>query len=243
MRSDGLAAEAVYRARHPWIASYAARTQNSNRGWLRTWEEAVVGIGIPVAAVFAAGSLQMPAVLMLPSVIVSVVLVVLMRILAGRAVTGRILIPGKAIASLATSGNDDLIDAAIDPVIRFDSDPAGAAALVDELRDAWAAAEASTANEKASIIAALRATAANFPTTDEAVRQVRGELAVMRRSLEALDTAQRALDATTSTAAMADPPAPPASLGLLRAAAESIAEDARLVSEVADETRRQLDQA
>lgn len=41
--------------------------------------------------------------------------------------------------------------------------------------------------------------------------------------------------ASTSTADLADPPEPPKSLGLLRAASEAITEDARVVLEVAEE--------
>lgn len=182
--------------------------------------------------------LNLPAAsLMIPAIAASFGVVYAMRALAGRASTARILASGKAVTKLVVSGNDYLITAAIDPVVRLDSDPKGAAQLVNELRDAWKTAEASSANEKVAVIAALRETAANFPTTDGGVDQVRRDLAGIRRSLATLDAAQRELDATTSTADLADPPEPPPSLGLLRASSESISEDVEVVREVTNEQR------
>lgn len=238
VRNDTGLVEAVYRAPNPRIASYAARSQYHGGIGLRTWEEYTVGLGLPFAALMLAVVLNLPAAsLMIPAIAASFGIVFAMRALAGRASTARILASGKAVTKLVVSGNDDLISAAIDPVIGLDSDPKGAAQLVNELRDVWKAAEASSANEKIGVIAALRETAANFPTTDARVDQVRRELAGLRRSLATLDAAQRELDATTSTADLADPPKPPPSLGLLRAASESISEDIEVVREVTNEQR------
>ena len=238
MRDDTGLVDAVYRAKHSWVASYAARTQFLPGVGPRVWEETAVAIGLPATALILSNLLGYVAFYpMLISVLASVVAVMSMRRLAEHASTARRLTTGKAITKLVVSGNDELIEAAIDPLIGLDSDPAGAAHLVNELRDAWREAEASNANEKSRIIAALRETAEHFPVTDADVAQVRRELAEMRRSLESLTRAQRELDAVTSTANLADPPTPPASLGLLRAASESIAEDARVVAEVAGEQR------
>lgn len=63
------------------------------------------------------------------------------------------------------------------------------------------------------------------------------------RSLTALDAARRELEAATSTADLADPPTPHASLGLLRAAAESVTEDAQIVRDVSREATTRRDPA
>lgn len=167
VRNDTGVAEAVYRARLPWVASYAARNQYRGGFGPRTWEEYLVGVGLTVASLFLAPLLSIYTALIV--LIASVTGVAAARSIAGRASTARVLQAGKAITKLVVSGNDDLIEAAIDPVLAFDADPKGAAGLVNELRDAWRAAEASTANEKDSILAALRTTAENFPDTDAGV--------------------------------------------------------------------------
>lgn len=124
----------------------------------------MVGLGLPFAALMLAVVLNLPAAsLMIPAIAASFGVVYAMRALAGRASTARILASGKAVTKLVVSGNDDLITAAIDPVVRLDSDPKGAAQLVNELRDAWKTAEASSANEKVAVIAALRETARTSP--------------------------------------------------------------------------------
>ncbi len=235
VRDDTGGPEFVYHSGGRWPASYTARNEFSGKPGPRTWEEVALGIGLPIAAVVAVNTLLLPFWLIVPIVVATTLGVLGMRVLARRATTARRLDRGKAIRQLVLTGNDDLIEAAIGTVIAMDSDPRDAARLIAELDDAWQAAERSSATEKAGIIAALRQTAADFPTTDDGVAQVRKELAVLRRSLAALDRAQQALDATTSTADMVDPPQPPASLGLLRAASQGITEDAQVVLEVAEE--------
>ena len=153
VRNDTGLVEAVYRAPNPRIASYAARSQYHGGIGLRTWEEYTVGLGLPFAALMLAVVLNLPAAsLMIPAIAASFGIVLAMRALAGRASTARILASGKAVTKLVVSGNDDLISAAIDPVVGLDSDPKGAAQLVNELRDVWKAAEASSATEKIGVI-------------------------------------------------------------------------------------------
>lgn len=237
VRSDTNGAEIVYHGPNSWLTNYAARTQNAGRPGLRTWEEALLAVGLPIGSIFLASAAMLPPIFLVLSVLVGVGAIAGLRYAAKGSTTARFLPRGKAIRALVTSGNNDLIKAAIQPVIGLDSDPRGAANLVAEINEAWEMAEASSATEKQGILAALRETAKNFPTTDDGVSQVRQEVAALRQSLKALDSAQRALDATTSTADLEDPPAPPKSLGLLRAASQTINEDAQVVLEVAEEQR------
>lgn len=245
LEEDAKTVKAVYRAKHSWVAGYTARAQHGMRFGIATWEEAGLVVGGPVLGFLLAPVLQQPALFaLLFGLMVGIGAMAALRLLAGRATTTRFLPPGKAITRLIACGNDELIEAAIDPVLALETDPKGAPQLVNELRSAWAKAKTSRANEKTAIITALRETAENFPTTNAGVEQVRRELADVSRSLESLTKAQRELDAITSTAHLADPPEPPASLGLLRAVSESIDEDARVVREVAGEQRaRQLPDA
>lgn len=238
IRTDTGGPEVVYHASNRWVASYAARTQYPQRLLLRTWEEGLVVLTPLVASFLLAATLDLPVFFAVVSALIaSTAAVFAMRGLASRACTARYLDRGKAIRGLVTSGNEDLIDAAIGQVVAFDTDPKNAGRLVAELNDAWRAAMQSSASGRSEIIAALRRTAEDFPTTDDAVEQVRRELAGVRRSLSALEKAQRALDASTSTADLADPPEPPESLDLLRAASQTLIEDAQVVLEVAEEQR------
>ena len=226
----------VYWAPSTRLASYVARVEfATRRGPVQTWEEAFVGLGALLTFFVITMSIYPSAWSVFASLFGALFVVFGARRLARRTVIARRLSKGTAVGQLIRTSNDELIEMALPVVIQVDHNPEGAAALVAELDDAWRRATSSTAHEKGSILAALRATASAFPTTDEAVAQVRSELLGVRRSLAALESAQRELDAAISTQGLSDPAPPPASLGLLRAAAESVAQDAQVVREVARE--------
>lgn len=234
-RTDTGRPVSVYHSKSTPAADYLARVEHSPLTWPRSWEEAVFGVGAPIIATAIGVSSGAPAFWpLLLGVGAGVAGAFLARPLAARATTARRLDTGRAIGALVATGNDELIAAAIDTVISFDVDPAGAVDLVAELDAAWRAAEASSVHEKAGVIAALRDTAAHFPTTDGQVATIRSELRSMRRSLASLDTAKRELDAATSTADLLDP-VPPRGIDALRAATQAIEEDAEVVRAVADE--------
>lgn len=244
IRSDADARPvAAYHAAHARIAYYAARVQYPRAYGLRTWEETAVALGLPLTTLAATSALA-PTDLIFPFVflacLVGAGLVHVARWLAARATTARLLPRGKAISRLVASANDELIDAAIGGVIAFDTDPVGAEQLVGEIDAAWSEAQRCMPGEQSMIISALRETAADFPTTSRQVEQVRSELGEVRRQLASLAAARRELEAATSTSALADPPEPAPSVGRLRAAATSLAEDVTVVREVAQEQRRSL---
>lgn len=230
----------MYVSKHVSVAAYAARVEFGPNGALRTWQEYAVALGVPIGSLTLLNMFgsEVGFPFLLPIMILTVLGVFGARWVAPKLSTARYLYRGRAITAPVRTDNPDLIAAAIGTVIEFDVDPEGAAKLIAELDVAWRLAAASTAHEKGPILAALRQTAESFPTTDDGVRQVRQELAAVRRSLGLLQAAQRQLDAATSTADLADPPEPPASIGLLRAAAQSLEEEAELVSEVAQEQGR-----
>lgn len=223
---------AVYRAGSPWVSRYRAKAEQTP---LLPWEDVAVLVGMPVLSAGLISSFGLNGWTMIVANLLAIGAVIGAHLFTRRVTTARRLFPGKAITSLILTQNDELIAAAIDTVIGFDTDPEGAADLVAELDAAWLAARACSAPEKDAILNAFREVASSFPTTGADVRQVRREIASARVSLAALTAARGELDAAISTAELADAPR---SLDALRAATQALDEEIEVVRGVTQEQLR-----